>query len=121
MTETVRESSPRSTQDEPERALPPAATPAGDAEELAPPAVRPGKAAWQRFLRYRLALPATIVLVLLVLAAFAGPLVWTVDPPLLLRWWMRPGAAWMVTTNHPALALRDRRRPRRRTPARMRP
>ena len=52
-------------------------------------------------------------------------LVWTVDGPALLRWWMRPGAAWMVTTNHPALALRDRRRARRRaerrTPARMRP
>ncbi|MEX0427149.1 glycerophosphodiester phosphodiesterase [Nocardioides sp. DS6] len=52
-------------------------------------------------------------------------LVWTVDAPALLRWWMRPGAAWMVTTNHPALALRDRRRARRcarrRTTDRMRP
>lgn len=65
-------------------------------------------------------------LALLRLRAFARRrglrlLVWTVDPPLLLRWWMRPGAAWMVTTNHPALALRDRRRAARRTPARMRP
>lgn len=32
-------------------------------------------------------------------------LVWTVDQPTLLRWWMRRGAAWMVTTNHPGLAL----------------
>jgi len=51
-----------------------------DESELAPPAVKPGKAAWQRFLRYRLALPAAIVLVLLVLAAFVGPALWTVDP-----------------------------------------
>lgn len=37
-------------------------------------------------------------------------LVWTVDHPLLLRWWLRPGQAWLVTTNHPdrALAIRDR-------------
>jgi len=53
-------------------------------------------------------------------------LVWTVDSPALLRWWMRPGRAWMVTTDHPALALRDRRRSGqrfgpRRTPERMRP
>lgn len=53
-------------------------------------------------------------------------LVWTVDSPVLLRWWTRPGAAWMVTTNHPALALRDRRRAqgraqRRHAPDRMRP
>ncbi len=36
-------------------------------------------------------------------------LVWTVDHPLLLRWWLRPGRAWMVTTNRPelALAIRD--------------
>lgn len=32
-------------------------------------------------------------------------LVWTVDHPRLLRWWLRPGRAWMVTTNHPARAL----------------
>lgn len=32
-------------------------------------------------------------------------LVWTVDDPRLLRWWLRPGRAWMVTTNHPARAL----------------
>jgi glycerophosphoryl diester phosphodiesterase len=36
-------------------------------------------------------------------------LVWTVDHPALLRWWTRPGAAWMVTTNHPGLALQLRR------------
>jgi glycerophosphoryl diester phosphodiesterase len=41
-------------------------------------------------------------------------MVWTVDSPALLRWWTRPGAAWMVVTNHPALALRDRRRAARR-------
>lgn len=37
-------------------------------------------------------------------------LVWTVDDPMLLRRWLRPGRAWLVTTNHPAcaLALRDR-------------
>jgi glycerophosphoryl diester phosphodiesterase len=32
-------------------------------------------------------------------------LVWTVDHPLLLRYWLRPGRAWMVTTNRPELAL----------------
>ena len=32
-------------------------------------------------------------------------LVWTADSPLLLAWWMRPGAAWLVTTNHPGRAL----------------
>lgn len=32
-------------------------------------------------------------------------LVWTVDDGRLLRWWLRPGRAWMVTTNHPARAL----------------
>jgi len=32
-------------------------------------------------------------------------LVWTVDHPLLLRHWLRPGRAWMVTTNRPELAL----------------
>ncbi|MEP9383216.1 glycerophosphodiester phosphodiesterase [Nocardioides sp. KR10-350] len=37
-------------------------------------------------------------------------MVWTVDEAALLRWWTRPGSAWMVVTNHPALALRDRRR-----------
>jgi len=42
-------------------------------------------------------------------------LVWTVDAPRLLRWWLRPGRAWMVTTNHPArgLALRTAGRPDR--------
>lgn len=38
-------------------------------------------------------------------------LVWTVDSPAGLRWWLRPGRAWMVTTNHPdrALTLEHRR------------
>ncbi|MCA1981902.1 glycerophosphodiester phosphodiesterase [Nocardioides nematodiphilus] len=39
-------------------------------------------------------------------------LVWTVDDTRLLRWWLRPGRAWMVTTNHPARAL-DVRAPER--------
>jgi glycerophosphoryl diester phosphodiesterase len=34
--------------------------------------------------------------------------VWTVDTRGALRHWMRPGRAWLVTTNHPALALRLR-------------
>ena len=42
--------------------------------------------------------------------------VWTVDDPTALRYWMRPGRAWLVTTNRPELALslranRERRRP----------
>jgi glycerophosphoryl diester phosphodiesterase len=32
-------------------------------------------------------------------------LVWTVDDPVSLRHWLRPGRAWMVTTNLPARAL----------------
>jgi glycerophosphoryl diester phosphodiesterase len=32
-------------------------------------------------------------------------LVWTPDHPLLLRYWLRAGRAWLVTTNHPARAL----------------
>lgn len=44
-------------------------------------------------------------------------LVWTVDAPWALRWWLRPGRAWMVTTNHPARALEIRDR----ATARMRP
>jgi glycerophosphoryl diester phosphodiesterase len=38
-------------------------------------------------------------------------LVWTPDHPLLLWYWLRPGRAWVVTTNHPsrALRIRDRR------------
>lgn len=32
-------------------------------------------------------------------------LVWTVDDGPHLRTWLRPGAAWMVTSNHPRLAL----------------
>jgi len=36
-------------------------------------------------------------------------LVWTVDDRAHLRHWLRPGAAWMVTSNHPRLALSLRR------------
>jgi glycerophosphoryl diester phosphodiesterase len=32
-------------------------------------------------------------------------LVWTVDSPRALRYWLRPGRAWLVTTNHPGIAL----------------
>lgn len=32
-------------------------------------------------------------------------LAWTVDSDRALRYWLRPGRAWMVTTNHPARAL----------------
>ena len=32
-------------------------------------------------------------------------LVWTVDTERSLAYWMRPGRAWLVTTNEPALAL----------------
>jgi len=35
-------------------------------------------------------------------------LVWTVDTPRGLRYWLRPGRAWLVTTNQPALAMRVR-------------
>ncbi|MCW2791465.1 MAG: cytoplasmic glycerophosphodiester phosphodiesterase [Nocardioides sp.] len=35
-------------------------------------------------------------------------LVWTVDTERSLRHWLRPGRAWMVTTNDPGLALRTR-------------
>ena len=35
-------------------------------------------------------------------------LVWTVDSQESLRYWMRPGRAWLVTTNQPGLALRVR-------------
>jgi glycerophosphoryl diester phosphodiesterase len=41
-------------------------------------------------------------------------LVWTVDTPPSLAYWMRPGRAWLVTTNEPAVALglrADRIRP----------
>lgn len=46
-------------------------------------------------------------------------LVWTVDDAPHLRWWLRDGMAWLVTSNHPALALdtRDRIRRRRTPPA----
>ena len=37
-------------------------------------------------------------------------LVWTVDSRIGLRWWLRPGRAWLVTSNHPALALSLRSR-----------
>jgi glycerophosphoryl diester phosphodiesterase len=36
-------------------------------------------------------------------------LVWTVDTPRSLGFWMRRGRAWLVTTNEPTLALRARR------------
>lgn len=38
-------------------------------------------------------------------------LVWTIDTEMSLRYWLKPGRAWLVTTNHPDLALsvRDRR------------
>lgn len=38
-------------------------------------------------------------------------LVWTVDHPISLRYWLRPGRAWLVTTNVPerALAIRGGR------------
>jgi glycerophosphoryl diester phosphodiesterase len=39
-------------------------------------------------------------------------LVWTPDHPLLLWYWLRPGRAWLVTTNHPDRALRIRARHR---------
>ena len=35
-------------------------------------------------------------------------LVWTVDTPRGLRYWLRPGRAWLVTTNFPARALEIR-------------
>jgi glycerophosphoryl diester phosphodiesterase len=35
-------------------------------------------------------------------------LVWTVDTERSLAYWMRPGRAWLVTTNQPALAMRLR-------------
>lgn len=49
-------------------------------DELAPPAVRPARAAWQRFLRYRLALPGAVVLALMVVISFGGPLFYGIDP-----------------------------------------
>ena len=36
-------------------------------------------------------------------------LVWTVDTEGSLRYWLKPGRAWLVTTNHPEVALRMRR------------
>lgn len=32
-------------------------------------------------------------------------LVWTVDDRMSLRYWLKPGRAWMLTTNHPVTAL----------------
>ncbi|GAA4126015.1 hypothetical protein GCM10022215_35010 [Nocardioides fonticola] len=40
-------------------------------------------------------------------------LVWTVDSPRALAYWLRPGRAWMVTTNRPAQALHQRPAPSR--------
>ncbi|GAB7006042.1 hypothetical protein JCM18899A_35150 [Nocardioides sp. AN3] len=37
-------------------------------------------------------------------------LVWTPDNPALLWYWLRPGRAWLVTTNHPARAIAIRAR-----------
>lgn len=37
-------------------------------------------------------------------------LVWTVDTERSLRYWMRPGRAWLVTSNRPEVALRARAR-----------
>jgi glycerophosphoryl diester phosphodiesterase len=47
-------------------------------------------------------------------------LAWTVDSRLGLRWWLRHGRAWMVTTNHPALALSVRSQRVAATPRRAR-
>ena len=43
-------------------------------------------------------------------------LVWTVDGERALRYWLRPGRAWMVTTNRPDLALDLRERLRGSSP-----
>lgn len=32
-------------------------------------------------------------------------LVWTIDTPGSMRYWMKPGRAWLVTTNHPEMGL----------------
>ena len=53
------------------------------------------------------------ILARLGVAAFARrrqlPLVvWTVDSEKSLRYWLRPGRAWLVTTNQPGLALKVR-------------
>lgn len=45
-------------------------------------------------------------------------LVWTVDRDRELRYWLRPGRAWLVTTNEPATALRLRAEIRASRPAR---
>jgi glycerophosphoryl diester phosphodiesterase len=37
-------------------------------------------------------------------------LVWTIDTPRALEYWLRPGRAWLVTTNRPAVALEVRAR-----------
>jgi glycerophosphoryl diester phosphodiesterase len=47
-------------------------------------------------------------------------LAWTVNSRLGLRWWLRHGRAWMVTTNHPALALSVRSQRVAATPRRAR-
>ncbi|MDR0416795.1 MAG: ABC transporter permease [Propionibacteriaceae bacterium] len=46
----------------------------------AKPAGRPSAAGWRRFVAYRLSVPAVVVLLLLALAAFVGPFIYTVDP-----------------------------------------
>ena len=53
------------------------------------------------------------ILARLGVAAFARrrhlPLVvWTVDSEKSLRYWLRPGRAWMVTTNQPGQAMKVR-------------
>lgn len=49
-------------------------------------------------------------------------LVWTIDTPEALRYWLRPGRAWLVTSNFPVQALQIRAgfSPRGRPPARPR-
>ncbi len=59
---------------------PDSTTPGLDSDLLASPPVSPRRAAWRRFLKYRLALPGLIVLTLVVLGAVLGPLLWQVDP-----------------------------------------
>lgn len=57
-----------------------AESPGGPDEEMAAPSPGPARLAWSRFLQHRMAVPASILLVLLVLASFAGPLFYDVDP-----------------------------------------
>lgn len=48
--------------------------------DVAAPSASPALAAWRRFRRYRMAVPAAIVLVLLILFAVLGPVFYHVDP-----------------------------------------